>query len=813
MASPRSLPEALNMLAPVRSSVALLVWLWGFSAPVHAQAPTPPPLDFTTATIVVAADATPRERAAATMLLEEVQRRSLARWTIADRPAAGAAIHVGRLASLRRGPLAARLNGAAPGPEGYRIATAPDSLVVAGADERGVLFGVGRLLRTLELSREHVRLPAALDVTETPTVALRGHQLGYRPKTNSYDAWDVPQWEQYIRDLAVFGTNAIELIPPVSDDASDSPHFPRPQMEMMVEMSRIADKYGLDVWVWYPALEESYTSEASVAKAVAEWEGVLKQLPRVDAVFVPGGDPGHTEPSAMFALLDRQTANLRKFHPKMTMWLSPQGFTAQWMETFYGLMAKQPAWLTGIVIGPQNRDSLATVRKRIPPQYKLRRYPDITHTIRAEYPVPLWDVAYARTLDREPINPRPLDQAAAFQRWLSVSPDFLTYSEGCNDDLNKFVWSALGWNPKADVRDAVRQYARYFVGPTYAEPLADGIFGLEENWRGPLAGNVGVERTLAKFQTMEREAAPRDLLNWRFQQLLYRAHYDAYVRRRLVHEQAAQVQATSVLANAAGVGSMAAIAEAERVLASASVQPVATDLRTRVFQLAEALYQSVRMQLSVPLYRAIAVGRGANLDLIDAPLNDRVWMSERFAAIRALPTERERVLALDRMARWTDPGPGGFYDDLGVADAQPHLVAPPAFRDDPGPYHSGLTGFGSLPNWRLSWMSHAEAFYDGALQMQYTGLDPAAAYTVRVVYAGDVYSQNVRVRLTADDAHEVHGPIAKPSPVAPVEFSIPKAATADGALTLTWRINDGIGGAGRGNQVAEVWLLKDTDTK
>jgi hypothetical protein len=285
------------------------------------------------------------------------------------------------------------------------------------------------------------------------------------------------------------------------------------------------------------------------------------------------------------------------------------------------------------------------------------------------------------------------------------------------------------------------------------------------------------------------------------------------VRRRLVHEQAAQVQATSVLANAAGVGSMAAIAEAERVLASASVQPVATDLRTRVFQLAEALYQSVRMQLSVPLYRAIAVGRGANLDLIDAPLNDRVWMSERFAAIRALPTERERVLALDRMARWTDPGPGGFYDDLGVADAQPHLVAPPAFRDDPGPYHSGLTGFGSLPNWRLSWMSHAEAFYDGALQMKYTGLDPAATYTVRVVYAGDVYSQNVRVRLTADDAHQVHGPIAKPSPVAPVEFSIPKAATADGALTLTWRINDGIGGAGRGNQVAEVWLIKDTDTK
>ena len=47
-------------------------------------------------------------------------------------------------------------------------------------------------------------------------------------------------WEQYIRDLAVFGTNAIELIPPRSDDDADSPHFPLPPMEMMTAMSRIA---------------------------------------------------------------------------------------------------------------------------------------------------------------------------------------------------------------------------------------------------------------------------------------------------------------------------------------------------------------------------------------------------------------------------------------------------------------------------------------------------------------------------------------------------------------------------------------------
>jgi hypothetical protein len=63
-----------------------------------------------------------------------------------------------------------------------------------------------------------------------------------------YDAWDVPMWQQYIRDLAIFGVNAIELIPPRSDDAANSPHFPLPPLRMMSEMSRLADEYGLDVW-------------------------------------------------------------------------------------------------------------------------------------------------------------------------------------------------------------------------------------------------------------------------------------------------------------------------------------------------------------------------------------------------------------------------------------------------------------------------------------------------------------------------------------------------------------------------------------
>ena len=36
---------------------------------------------------------------------------------------------------------------------------------------------------------------AALPLTSAPANRIRGHQLGYRPKTNSYDGWSPQQYE------------------------------------------------------------------------------------------------------------------------------------------------------------------------------------------------------------------------------------------------------------------------------------------------------------------------------------------------------------------------------------------------------------------------------------------------------------------------------------------------------------------------------------------------------------------------------------------------------------------------------------------
>jgi hypothetical protein len=751
-------------------------------------------MDLTGATVVVPASFTGLEKKAAAVLIEEVEKRSQVRWPISpSRPSDGSPAVIITRAS---GPA-----------EGFRIQAEGTTVTVAGNDPRGVFYGVGRLLAALRIRRQKIELPDGFALTTAPRYRLRGHQLGYRPKTNSYDGFTVAMWDQYMRELALFGANAIELIPPRSDDAADSPHFPLPPIEMMVEMSRLADSYGLDVWIWYPALDKDYSDPKTVAFALNEWGEVFRRLPRIDAVFVPGGDPGHTEPRHLMALLEKQAENLRRHHPKAGLWVSPQGFSQAWMDEFLNILRhQQPQWLTGVVFGPQIRMSLPELRRAVPQRYPIRHYPDITHSRQCQYPVPEWDTAYAVTEGRETINPRPLDQAAIFRLLSPYTIGFLTYSEGVNDDVNKFVWSGLGWDPDRPVMEILRDYSRFFIGEPFTEGFAQGLLALERNWRGPLAANAGVYTTLQQFQEMERAASPQLLANWRFQQALYRAYYDAYTRRRLLYETELEEKAMERLRQARTLGSLAAMDQAEALLDEAVTRPAAAAWRSRIFELAEALFQSIRMQLSVPRYKAIAVDRGANLDTVDFPLNNRLWLKERFAEVRGLTEEAARLRAIEEIVNWTNPGPGGFYDDLGNLARQPHLVRGKPYEADPAFLESPLVGFAYRPGWRKSWWDHAEALNDQPLVLRYENLDRAARYKLRVVYAGD--SPTRKIRLVANDRVEIHPLMEKPAPVRPIEFEIPPEATATGVLELRWYREPGLGGNGRGCQVSEVWLIR-----
>jgi hypothetical protein len=341
-----------------------------------------------------------------------------------------------------------------------------------------------------------------------------------------------------------------------------------------------------------------------------------------------------------------------------------------------------------------------------------------------------------------------------------------------------------------------------------ADGFAQGLLALERNWRGPLLSNATVDVTLAQFQEMERSATPQQKLNWRFQQALYRAYYDAYLRARLTDETVRERRAMERLRTADLTGSLPALAASEAELSVDPLSRMGGTLRPRVFELGEALFQSVHMQLSESRYAAIDPGRGANLDLIDRPITNADWLRDRFAGIRRLESEAARMAAIREIVNWTNPGPGGFYDDLGDPMNRSHLVEGEGFEKDPAFFHTPRTGFGwgREEPWRASWYRHAEALYGNSLKVHYTGLDPAAHYKVRFTQAGDPIARSTR--LVANGEFEIHPMRKKDLKVRPLEFDLPAQATAGGSLTLEWQPDPAESGNGRFVQVSEVWLIR-----
>lgn len=435
---------------------------------------SPPVLDLRHALVEVTDQSIRLVQKAAQVLVEEVAKRTRHQWPITIEPIGG-----------NRPTIVLKVSEAANQPaDGFQMRTqlaqGVPQIDIVGNDARGLLFGVGYLLRHLQMSKGQVFLAEPLNLTTAPHYALRGHQLGYRDKTNAYDGWDLPQWDQYMRELAIFGTNAIELIPPRSDDRLDSVHFPLPPLEMMEGMSRLADDYGLDVWIWYPALDDDYARPEMVDFALAEWTEVYQRLPRIDAILVPGGDPGNTRPKDLLPMLVQQTARLNQYHPNAQMWISAQGFSGEWLREFVAILqTEQPTWLTGVVYGPWCHMTIAEFRQLIPAQYPIRSYPDITHSVDCQYPVPEWDLAYALTEGRETINPRPHQETIIFNQMGADVIGFLTYSEGCNDDVNKFIWSGLGWEPQIDVVEILQEYSRFFIGDAQTHDFTQGLLALE----------------------------------------------------------------------------------------------------------------------------------------------------------------------------------------------------------------------------------------------------------------------------------------------------------------------------------------------
>jgi len=753
-----------------------------------------PKIDLTEATIVVGERAGP-ESPAAQVLREEVQKRTGILWEVScDWPSKGNVIALvtgglddlaGRLIPRRQGKDLPERRA-----EGYRLCVqrlSPrrDVVWIAGADGRGVLFGVGHLLRLLMLSRGSAELGERVDLSTAPAYPIRGHQLGYRDTANSYDAWTVEQYEQYIRELIIFGANCIENIP---FQGKTSVLMKLPRREMNRRLSELCAKYDIDYWVWTPA-EFDLSNEALRQQAIEQHEQLYRDCPRLDAIFFPGGDPGGNHPRLVMPFLEELSKRLKVHHPKAGIWISLQGFSREWVEYFFGYVEeRKPDWLAGVVAGPSS-PPIDMTRARLPRRYRLRNYPDITHTVRCQFPVQGYDQAFALTLGREPCNPRPTFYARIHNFYAPYTDGFLSYSDGAHDDLNKVVWTRKAWDPEEDVGKIVLGYCRFFFGADVADDAAAGIFALEKNWEGPLAANMTVEKTLDHWKDLERRA-PHLAGNWRWQLFLLRAYYDAYTRRRLIYEKGLERQAMAILVDMDKIGIDVAMERALETVKRADTEPICEDLRQRIEDLCESLFQSIGLQTSVARYHASGSERGCVLDFLRYPLNNRWWLEDEFAKIRQMTSEEEKRSRLEVIRTWENPGPGSFYDDVGNVANSPHV--------DPL-YNLGI-GFAwwdrGYSRTRLSSQT-----YINRPKLRYENLDPNGNYLIRVAGFGEALLEVNGERIQPTLYNKGEGQFK--------EFPVPKRLLKDGVIEVTFAKpdEDHLNWRHR-SRVSDVWLLR-----
>ena len=756
--------------------------------------------DLSEATIVVQqGERESAEEAAAIVLSEEIEKRSGYTLPIqTDWPSSG------RVIAITSAPDATQWGKPLPESretrvEGYRLLLTGNVIWILGADSRGTLYGAGDLLRHLDWSIGSGSVEGPLDIQTAPASSIRGHQLGYRHRANSWDAWTREQFDQYIRELALFGVNSIENIPFEDSRISDMMKYSRRDMNRI--MSEICARYGLDYWVW-TAADYDLGDDETRAKALAQHEELYRDCEELTGIFVPGGDPGNNPPELVLPFLADIAERLHQYHPAAKVWLSLQHFDdeeIEYVQTF--LDTESPDWFGGLVAGPSS-PPIPETRQRLHRKYKYRLYPDITHNKICQYPVPWWDQALALTLGREAINPRPTHYAYIHNWFAPHSDGFISYSDGVHDDVNKAIWSSLGWDPSRDVREILIEYNRLFLSPRHAEAIADGILALENNWDGPLATNGSVESTFLLWQKLEREL-PELSNNWRWQMCLVRAYYDTYIRRRLLRETQLERDANAALLTAPQAGAEAAMKSAESILSEAVSEPAFRDQRERIEALCKQLFETVQLQTSVPIYGASGAERGAFLDFVDYPLNNRWWLLDEFNKVEEMSSESEKVDRLMILATWETPGHGSFYDDVGNPAQSPRVKRSEFIFTEPGeeshPEPILWWWDNGQSRARLSWqvtMNYPEA-------VVYDGLDPSATYTIRCGGYGKFL-----MRIDGDLAPEAgeHFEMGHNQ-----TFSVPKEKLEDGRLVLTWDrpTDEGHLNWRKHSRLAEIWLIKD----
>lgn len=278
-------------------------------------------------------------------------------------------------------------------------------------------------------------------------------------------------------------------------------------------------------------------------------------LDNIDVLFIPsrddGGCPGCPDCDPWSApyidLVEEQSALVRSIHPDCTIWLSQQGLAASDAQHVLNWLSEtKPDYVEGVVYGPFSETMTfspadgqggglsleqypgtdffasgpARLRSALDVKYALLQYPDEVHPFQSQYPIvemdPLLQYVWAR---QDAPVPRIMDTIRQYKGIAPTADGIVPYSEGNTDDINKFAWTALMWNPGATAEEIAFDYANTTWGRDAAETGAQLILAIERALNGAVQtdGDVSLRRLLVG--TVEA-ANPSVRSDWRWTSLV-----------------------------------------------------------------------------------------------------------------------------------------------------------------------------------------------------------------------------------------------------------------------------------------------------
>lgn len=457
------------------------------------------------------------------------------------------------------------------GREGFRLEDGPSgSVCILGQDIRGLLYGVGKFLRTSQFG-ENSFTPGTWRGESAPVCKLRGMYLATHFHNFYHDA-PVEAVERYVEEVALWGINTLC----VWFDKHHYTGIQDPKAKAMLDRLRLilraAKRIGLKTALLTLANEAYADSPAAMR---AEWavqngysreprghfhlelcphkSGGLRQiLEWHDEVFSHFADAGidylciwpydqggctcqYCAPwgGKGFLHVAEKTAELFRQHvPKgqiiLSTWYFDRFTSGEW-QGLADAWTNRPPWADLLLADDSGKKFPEfPIKNGVPGDCPLVNFPEIS----------MWGTGGYGPWGGFGASPFPRHVQECWVQHRHLVTGGFPYSEGIFEDINKAVCAGFYWNPNGDALETVREYVTYEFGPSVVEPVMRAISILEDNLKRSRDERDGVVRfvmantdradeAFEAMQEADRTLPPGVRNSWRWRILFLRALIDA----------------------------------------------------------------------------------------------------------------------------------------------------------------------------------------------------------------------------------------------------------------------------------------------